>query len=152
VKLIVFLCLFLALFSCKPAEPKRSIQNRYSKELVNKYLEDTAEKYGFFCEGVKWGMYGGILRLIGPCFVTNEKLDIFKTRKLIVELTVELIDRVNDSEKLRPYLVQYPFTFQNIEMTIAYRREEVIENNELEFAYLKDGIIVVLPAKSSSFK
>ena len=55
-----------------------------------------------------WGMRDGILSSLGPRFTINEKIDIPKVRKLTIELANDLIKRVNNSKKLRPYLKNYP--------------------------------------------
>jgi len=137
IKFAIFFGL-LIFFSCGP---KRSIQEKYADILVNKYIEDVETKYHLRCTSITWGMYEGILRLIGPRFATHEKLNIPRSRELIIELSNELIKRVNESEELRPYLKNYPFTFQNIGMTVTYRGDEPLGNNELEFSFLKKGLI-----------
>ena len=76
-----------------------------------------------------------------PRFGTYEKLDISRARQLTVELANELIKRVNDSEKLRPYLKNYPFTIENVQIAVGYNGQKPIVDGELEYSSLIKGII-----------
>ena len=131
---------FFACVSCESA-PKEMIQKKYAKQLVNEYVRDMELKYQLKNTSMAWGMYGGILDLIGPGFATYEKIDIPTARRLILELSGELIKRVNESEELRPYLKNYPFTVQNVKILLGYNGDEPIAENELEHALAKNGII-----------
>ena len=48
-------------------------------------------------------------------FSTNQKLDINFSRKLFVELSSEILTRVNKNEEIVPYLIEYPFTARHLD-------------------------------------
>ena len=58
------------------------------------------------------------VKMIGGAFSKSTALSVDEARELFVEVTEELIDRFNKDEKIRPYLHNYPFAFDNVDIML----------------------------------
>ena len=72
------------------------------------------------------------IRMLDVTFSSNIELTIPIARKLIVELVDDFLREVNENEKLRPYLAEYPFTAKNVKMCVFGKK--VKGNNDLLFS------------------
>lgn len=61
-------------------------------------------------------MYG--VRMLSLSFYYYKEVDLETARKLIVYCVDEYLAAINSNKKIRPYLVNYPFTEQNIEIRL----------------------------------
>jgi len=137
-RFIVFLNL-LIIFSCSQ---KQLTDEQHADKLMEVYVENIEAKYPLKCIGVTWGMYGGVLELAGPRFITYELMDASITRQMIVELSKDLIERINSSKELRHCLKNFPFTYENVNIAIGYRYEYVKNKPDaLIYAFSKKGKI-----------
>ena len=137
-KFIVFFSTLMFL-ACEHKSQK-PIQETYAEELVGQYIKNVESKYNLHLTSMAWGMYGGTVNLLGPGFGTKEGLDVSRSRQLLLELASELINCVNQSEKLRPYLKNYLFTIENVQITLSYRGNNP-NQQAVKLAFLKESTI-----------
>ena len=68
--------------------------------------------------------YGGALiydvKELALHFDACECLNLEEARKLYIEMTETYLDYINEDEAIKPYLHNYPFTIQNLDLTIAF--------------------------------
>ena len=57
-------------------------------------------------------------------FIAYQRATIEQARKLEVEVTEKLLKRVNEHEKIRPFLREYPFKAGRIGIMIAFEKSE----------------------------
>ncbi len=81
-----------------------------------------------------------VLSLHFQCF--NE-VDRNSARQLLVYTSKTLIDEINSSEKIRPYLKNYPFTAENIEICIWFYKpnHSDVGDQNIKFAVNQEGKI-----------
>lgn len=65
-------------------------------------------------------MPNGPIRDVMLGVYTTKKVGISEARKLFVECTVDLINRLNADKQLRVWLIDYPYTYKNIAYTISF--------------------------------
>lgn len=67
-------------------------------------------------------------------FIDNKTPTIEQARKLIIQITEEIILEFNSDEDVRPYLSNYPFKASNIRIMISIRNPEMnIKSNSICF-------------------
>lgn len=116
--LIITLCVVLSVayasfFSRRPTP----VYIKISDKLVSQYIKKiTSEKnIRFIGEG---GSMMRDVKMLAVSFETEEPMHISNGRKLIIDCVNELLDMVNADEKIRPFLHNYPFTADNLEIRI----------------------------------
>lgn len=93
--------------------------HKYNNQLVrciNPQIRD------FWC--LQGGMCGGklspTLEVIDFAFWSDEYPSKERARQIFLEVTDYILFNYNSSEKLRPFLVNYPFNPRNVEVTIFF--------------------------------
>ena len=69
------------------------------------------------------GMGGGFLNRINKLsltFSSEEAPTVDEARMIFFDLSTRFLSRVNQNEEIRPYLVDYPFTIENLELMILF--------------------------------
>ncbi len=93
-----------------------------SEQAVNQLLGYAAKrfttKYNICPIATNVAMPGGIVKLLGLDFQVKGPLSKIEIRRLLISLSDEFLFCINDDLELRPYLEQYPFTIQNVEIDL----------------------------------
>lgn len=93
-----------------------------AERAVNDILEKTAgiieAKYGIKPCGEGAGMPGGVIQHFGLSFDARGPYTKQHLRKLLVDCAYELLQIINNNEKVRPQLEKFPFTLANIQVII----------------------------------
>ena len=77
-------------------------------------------------------------------FIAYQKATIEQARKLEVEVTEKLLKRVNEHEKIRPFLREYPFKANRIVIMIAFE-------NSNNVRYSDGSVALIFPARNKLF-
>ncbi len=101
-----------SIFNFNQSEPNKS-----SEEIYRNHTEYVYKKYG-----AKISSYGrGYPKKIEQFMVGVDiqgPLNVKKSRKMILDLSNDLLKRINKSKEIRPYLHEYPFDIKNIRYSI----------------------------------
>lgn len=81
----------------------------YLKKIIRNFSEDIHDEFNLLCISDGGSMHEKI-KEVTLQLVAYKKTTIEKARKLEVILTERLREKINKEEKLRPYLVEYPFS------------------------------------------
>jgi len=109
------LILLLTSFS----EPKYcKLSDRILAQYVKELQRD--EKLHLYGHG---GSMMNDVKVVEIYLLGNQKLSVDEARELFVKISEELIARYNNSEKIRPFLHNYPFTINNIDVQLAFQDE-----------------------------
>jgi hypothetical protein len=103
------------------SDPKRPVYIQYVDEITNNFIQEAKSKLGLIC----WGRGGSMphdVKSIEVAFICYQHGAIDKARALEVETTEMLIKLVNEHEKIRPFLHQYPFPPDSAEVLISFRK------------------------------
>jgi hypothetical protein len=64
------------------------------------------------------------IQMMAMSFEVYRPIDVLKARRLLISAMQKYLSEINDDEKVRPYLHQYPFTDQNIEIDFWIRNPD----------------------------
>lgn len=119
---IVLIVIFLAItgFSCSSKSQK--FQPSKGEQLVNSILANAAkiikEKYNIKPSGMGAAMPGGPIQKLALCFDTKYPYTKEQLRELLIKLTIELLDKINEDNNIQEFLKERPFTIRNIQIII----------------------------------
>jgi len=91
--------------------------------VIDKSVEEITKKYGFSPIGV--GM-SGKFEGAGLSFRVYRPLRKDEARRILFDCAEILLKNINSSKKLQPYLNSYPFTLQNVGITIYSTNENYV--------------------------
>lgn len=115
IMLLMIIAPFICSFSFLKSQPRdyadiaRDIRANVGKKLSKKHQMDLIGEGG--------GMMGSVY-MIGLSFQIRHPLNRNEARARIVDCTEELLAAINSSEEIRPFLKNYPFTPENLELAI----------------------------------
>ena len=98
-------------------------------KITDAFVKDMHKKHGLVCYG-KGGSCMDNIKRISLSLKKAVKSDIPESRVLLVNCVEEFLKRVNTDEDVRPFLVQYPFTNENIEISIVFKGPEQIGDQQ----------------------
>lgn len=124
----IFLLLHWLLVGWKYSEPKYC---RLSDKITNKYNKELKEQKGLFLIG-SGGAFMYDIKKIGLSYISLSKLTVDEARKLFVEVEEGYLKRYNENEEIRPYLHNFPFTIENLELMIIFDEKR----NDLSNGYI----------------
>jgi hypothetical protein len=103
---------------CIPPKHER-IANTVSRRVV----KTLAQRYGMRQVGSGGGMMDQV-NMMFIAFSIKRLLTIIEARALIIDCAEEYLAEINSDEKLKPFLVTYPFPIKNIEIKIFFNTSE----------------------------
>ncbi len=101
-----------------PFEKKGPAKIKPAYTITNDFKKCAKKKYGLKTYGVI-GSYYGTVSNIDISFSSDEDPSTRKLRTLVIELSQDLLNRINKNTEVRPYLSNYPFTIQNIKLSFT---------------------------------
>jgi hypothetical protein len=117
VKMGIFICLLTFIIACGAIFMlNRNIPPDYA-DMAHQIRTDVAAKltkrYNMRVIGVTGGM-ADCVNVIGLSFQIRGPLSKEKLREILVDCVEEFLTPINESEKIRPFLKNYPFTEKEI--------------------------------------
>lgn len=144
---IMFLCFFLAL-----PRPGECILKTYvpavyvsmAKGIMEEMSKVLPKKYGMEVVSTTAGLARSV-NVLGLGFQIDGPLTKEQLREILVNCEEEFLARVNQNENIRPYLKNYPFTSENIELDIYVQDSqtglEAVDPN-ISVASISNGCVV----------
>ena len=151
---ILIICLFGLLSSCDFVDPNQEpihvgphvrdedyekIANGITYRVGKQLKKDINLQY----VGGGGGMMDSI-RMMAMSFQLFHEVDLPEARRILVCATTEYLNAINDSKRVRPYLRNYPFKVENIEIMIwvqtANNRD--VAPDEIAFMSSDNGILI----------
>ena len=130
VKYILVLFLFL-FYACTNKESSLSEEEKIGYQAIFNYGKKIQNR-GIQVVGFGGASKEGKTQVLDVTFDSDIELTILIGRKLIIELVDDFLKEINENEKLRPYLADYPFTANNVKMCVFGKK--VKGNNDLLFS------------------
>ena len=123
VKRSFLLMLFLAsnLLSSSPDDNVPYIV--YTKEIIGKFIGESEKTYNLDCVGTG-GRFSHNVAVIDINFIAYRKGTIEEARILEVALTEALLKAVNENEKIRSFLNEYPFKAGDIHISLSFNKKD----------------------------
>lgn len=115
---VIFLTLSF-LFSCSSFGYQSPSYVKIAHKITEKTAKKLKEQKCLFLAGTGGQMMGDIqMMMMG--FNLYKVVDIETARQLLIDSVQEYLSAINSNEKIRPYLHNYPFTPQNVEIVIYF--------------------------------
>jgi hypothetical protein len=115
-RIVCFFLLFLALTSFGYREPNYC---QMVDRITKNYLKEVAKPLNLKLSGYGGAMMGDI-QSVTLRFLSYEILNVNEARMLYIKMMEEFLIRINQNDKIRPYLHDYPFEIKNIELVIGF--------------------------------
>jgi hypothetical protein len=124
IRCVKTLVLLIAIFFIgSPLNAKESKSPEYIKyvdEIVSSFVKDMEKKYKLHCYGSGGSMPNDVEK-INVLFISRQKSTVDDARKMEVTAIQELLQRINNHEKIKPYLREYPFDTNRVGVSISFR-------------------------------
>ena len=118
--LLFFICQFL-FFTCRTMSTEKEVKyTAYAGEIINIFLKEMKQDFGFDCMG-NGGSMPYDVRNITVLLASEKKVTIKEARQLGITGVKRLLKIINNHEKIKPYLYRYPFTANDVDVTISFR-------------------------------
>jgi len=114
----IFFLFFLLVFSS--FKYKEQNYCKMVDKITNRYKKEVAVPRGFIITGSGGAMMNDVERV--TLWLTSfEAVNVEQARILYVELMEKYLQYINNCEKLRPYLHNFPFDIHNIELNLQFK-------------------------------
>jgi hypothetical protein len=115
---ILFLSLFLCL-ACQSLNFKQAPGDKLTNQIISKVTQKLSSKYPLTISTIGGGEdEKGIWQISVYYDYFGKALNLEESRILIVNIIETYLNEINNSEKIRPYLKNYPFTVDNLDFAI----------------------------------
>ena len=115
--LLIFLLIIGCRLSAQTHESPAHI--RHAKELVKSITPFLEKEFNLECVGDGGSMPYNISS-ISISFVAKRRASIEEARELHIRCSEKLLKAINENEKIRPYLAEYPFSIDRADISIAF--------------------------------
>ncbi len=95
---------------------------KYVNEIVDDFVKQMKTKHQLHCYGSGGSMPKDVEK-IKVLFISYQHSTVDDARKVEVDAIQELLQRINAHEKIRPYLREYPFGPNRVDISISFRTE-----------------------------
>lgn len=118
---IYFALLFLPflLISFRYSPPKYC---RLSNKIVNEYNKELTKQKGLYLIG-EGGAFMNDIQEVSLSYISYDASSVDQARRLYVEIAEGYLRRYNENVEIRPFLHNYPFTIDNLELMIGFEDE-----------------------------
>jgi hypothetical protein len=105
----------------KRKRPKMTLDEKYVNEIIRDFEKITIKEYGLRPVGSGARMPFDVEK-IDVMLSTSKKMSFDEARTLYVTLRERFTKFINDNEKIRPYLRQYPINFERADISLSFER------------------------------
>jgi|JI9StandDraft_2_1071091.scaffolds.fasta_scaffold259877_2 hypothetical protein len=99
------------------------LSERYVTEIVDSFAREIEKEYGLTCQASGRRMPRGV-EIIKVRFTADRRATVDEARELLVQVRESLVQRVNSHEKIRPFLREYPFTSDKVDIKITFHKPD----------------------------
>lgn len=90
-------------------------------EVLPLYVEEMQKRYHFECEAIGGKMNQSVDDIVAQ-FVLRKRATLDEAKKYMLDATRWLLDALNSSEKLKPFLSEYPFPSNRLKIRIRFAK------------------------------
>ncbi len=132
VKSFIFLCLFF-LGGLVAEEPKPYLE--YADQIIRSFEKESVKEFKLVSIGSGGGMAHDVEE-VSIKFFAYRQATIEEARALEVAMTEKLLKKINENEKIRPYLREYPFSHSRARVSISFRKRDNSPNTDGSVAFV----------------
>jgi len=123
IKLLVFSFLLILSVTISEVEAMTSTRDKALKEVFDQVKEKMTSKYKARCFGSGGAMMTDI-KVLDLAFYLPKSVSVEDARGIIVDFAELFLSVINQNNKIKPYLANYPFEAKNLALTIAFENED----------------------------
>ncbi len=116
---------------------------QYTKEITLPFIQECENKYQLDCIGTG-GKFAKNVSEISLHFIAYRKGTIEEARNVEIKMIETLLEHINHQEKIRPFLDQYPFKPENLDIAISFRKND-------DSCYSDGSVVLVFLARDKIF-
>lgn len=145
-RFLLFLVLIILLTCCNPPRTEdisyEPTKGSLACEVRNKAFAQLKKDKDLHPFGTGAQMMDEI-KMLGLYFNYYKEIDIDTARDLLISAATVFLDTINKNEQIRPYLFNFPFKPENIEISIALANTDgsEIPPKKLCFVVMRAGIL-----------
>ena len=98
---------------------RQRVDVKYVDEITNDIKKIAKREYGAYCTGAGGSMPKDIQKISVDLDI-KKRVTIEEAREIFVSLTERFKDLINDHEKIRPYLREYPLPYNKARICLAF--------------------------------
>lgn len=102
--------------------------------IISNFSKETKKKHNIDLSIFSWYIPEWIVEEIEIGFIAKKKVGIDEARKIITQLTKDLVDKINASEKAQPFLKHHPFLEKHLHIFVHF--ENTNETNSQPKDYI----------------
>ncbi len=148
--LLMLLILCTSIFSFDFGFSPRSKMDIVTDKLIKRVGERLCEKHGMYMAGTGGGAPKGKLDHITVMLGRNGgPISKEQCREIMVDCIQTYLNEINSNEEIRPFLITYPYTFANVDITIINfypDGKKVLDPNISTIGTNKKGITYAISA------
>lgn len=114
---------FLIMILCQGCVPRVSEEYATAYSLMGNFARKQQVENGLSVCGVGHSMPDGKIKKLTLYFMAQRKLMVDDARILYIMVTQEMLNQVNDDAELRCFLDHYPFTVDDLNISISFEEE-----------------------------
>jgi hypothetical protein len=142
-KTIILLFTILFLSSCDPSRNKYEFQKPDKHSLANTVMAQTAYQLRRDKNLIPFGTGRRIwdqIQMLSLTFIYYKEMEIEEARALLMDAIQVMTHIINSNEEIRPYLCDYPFGPNNLDIAIFVRKPNDEYNfGKLSICSMKEG-------------
>ena len=121
---------------------------RYVNEITKSFAKEMENDFDLFCIG-SGGRMPHDVEKIEVLFVAHRKTTLEEARKMEVKGVQNLLKKINTHEKIRPYLREYPFKSDRVDVSISFQTKEDyhITDGSVTLVYLVKNKVIYRAAE-----
>jgi len=128
-RIFKYLCLILILImfnTCSQFSSNSSPADKLTNQLIRRVSQKLSKIYNLKLSAIGGGQdKEGVWLITAMYDLYGKPLNVKQARIIIVNMVEEYLNEVNNDEKLRPYLKNYPFTIMNLNLDIiTYKNDQ----------------------------
>ena len=121
-----FVLSFLFLISGKAVDAKKNgsaVYVKYANEIICSFAKEMKAEFNLLCSG-SGGKMPYDVEIIEVGFTAYRNATIEEARELEVKVTEKLREKINQHEKIRPFLREYPFPASRAKVKISFSKKD----------------------------
>lgn len=96
---------------------------KYADQIIREFEKESAKEFKLVCSGNGGGMAHDVEE-ISVDFFAYRTATIEEARALEVAMTEKLLKKINENEKIRPFLREYPFKPERATVSVSFHKRD----------------------------
>jgi hypothetical protein len=112
--------LFLVLSSSSLLISAEPVYVHYAHEIMDSFAEEMHQEFGLVCTGKGGAMARGDVEEMALSFIAYREASVREAGDLEVMVTERFLQKINQDERIKPFLHTHPFKADRAEVSISF--------------------------------